>query len=95
MAFRNQAHREQVFRTPEYRRAVAEFVRMGAPVPLHVFQKTYGEAFYNRNGRAVDPSNSETSRQAFVNLMKWTGKVPREDWDEVEDWDDWNEYNDY
>jgi hypothetical protein len=92
MAFKHAGHREQVFQSPEYRRAVREWAEQGSPVPLSVFQNNYANAYFDRSGNPRDPKNgSATQQQAFVNLMRWQGRAP----DEVEDWDDWLEYNDY
>lgn len=76
MAFRNLAHREEVFRTPEYRRMVREWAANKAPVPLAVFQDAYGKAFFDRSGKSEKPGRTETSRLAFMNLMIWTQRAP-------------------
>jgi len=76
LAFRDLAHREQVFRTPEYRSMVNAWAANKAPVPLSVFQKAYGDAFFDRRGKSEKPGRTETSRQAFMNLMIWTKRAP-------------------
>ena len=91
MPFRDNAHAFQVYNTPEYRRMVSEYIQQGAPVPLSVFQANYANAFFGNRGRGISPDTSERSRQAFVNLMRWTGRAPSE----VETWDDWIEFNGY
>lgn len=85
MAYRNLAHREQVFRTPEYRRMVSEWAANKSPVPLAVFQEAYGKAFWDRSGKSEAPGRTETSRRAFLNLMIWTKRAPAgTTWDEFE-----------
>lgn len=85
MAFRDLAHRNEVFRTPEYRSMVRKWAENDTPVPLSVFQDAYGKAFFDRNGKSERPGRTETSRKSFINLMIWTGKAPSGmTWDEWE-----------
>lgn len=91
MAFRDAGHRLQVFQSAEYLRMVREYVSQGAPVPLAVFQENFGRAFFNNHGKPIRPSQTMTSRRAFLNIMNWTGRLP----EDVETWDEWIEYNGY
>lgn len=91
MAFRDEGHRLQVFATPQYRTMVREYVRNGSPVPLAIFQENYGRAFWDRSGNPIYPGRTATSRTAFLNTMRWTGRAGKE----VETWEDWIEYNGY
>ena len=86
MAFRDPSHREEVYRTPEYRKMVREWAANKAPVPLYIFQKAYGNAFWDRKGNSERPGRTATSRTAFLNLMKWTGRAPNQ---AGYTWDDW------
>jgi len=89
MAFRNERHRQEIFSSREYRQMVREWVSNGSPVPLAIFQNAYFDAFWDKNGNSRVPAQgSPTQREAFVNVMRWTGRAP----DDVEDWDDWLDY---
>lgn len=68
---------------------VREWVDNGSPVPLAVFQRAYANAFWDKNGVSRKPKDGSASQQnAFVNVMKWTGRAP----DDVEDFDDWLDF---
>ncbi len=85
MAFRDLAHATRVYTTPEYRRMSREWVANKSPVPLAIFQRAYGNAFFDRKGKPEKPGRTETSRTAFLNLMIWTGRAPSSiTWDEWE-----------
>ena len=75
MAYRDFAHRTQVFRTPEYRRMVSEWATNKAPVPLSVFQEAYGKAYWDRSGKSEAPGRTETSRRAFT-----SGSIGSKSW---------------
>lgn len=91
MAFRDAAHRLEVFKSPEFKRMLDEYKQEGFKVPLAVFQETYGRAFFDSRGRASQPSRTQTSRLAFLTLMRATGRAPND----VTTWDEWLEYNGY
>lgn len=91
MAFRNEAHRQQVFRTPEYRRAISEWLASGRQVPLSVFQRDYGLAYYDRLGRPRPPAEgSDSQKAAFVRLMRYQGRATQD----TQTWEDWLDLTD-
>jgi len=55
---------------------IREWVANKSPVPLEIFRRAYGNAFFDRNGKSEKPGRTETSRQAFMNLMIWTKRAP-------------------